>query len=139
MRKTGLDRTCGRGAQMASREAPRNRVPQYETTLRRDWNMHIGKILAAALAALGLAAAVPAEAQLQPTTTTVVTSALVADGGNVVAAKLRRPATDALGHAHVGIVFMHPYSSYQNFAMCDGLAARGYTTLCVDSTFTGHP
>ena len=98
----------------------------------------IRRALALAAAVLSIAA-VPAQAQLQPTTTTTVTAALVADGGNVVAAKLRRPQTDALGHAHVGIVFMHPYSSYQNFAMCDGLAARGYTTLCIDSTFTGHP
>jgi pimeloyl-ACP methyl ester carboxylesterase len=98
----------------------------------------VRRALALAAAALSLGAVSTAHAQLQPTSTTTVTAALVADGGNVTAAKMRRPQTDALGHAHVGIVFMHPYSSYQNFAMCDGLAARGYTTLCVDSTFTGH-
>ena len=99
----------------------------------------IRRALALAAAALSLGAMAPVHAQLQPTTSTTVTAALVADGGNVTAAKLRRPQTDALGHAHVGIVFMHPYSSYQNFAMCDGLAARGYTTLCIDSSFTGRP
>jgi pimeloyl-ACP methyl ester carboxylesterase len=100
--------------------------------------LSIRRALALAAAALSFGAIAPVQAQLQATSTTTVTAALVANGGNVVAAKLRRPQTDALGRAHIGIVFMHPYSSYQNFAMCDGLAARGYTTLCVDSTFTGH-
>jgi hypothetical protein len=53
----------------------------------------------------------------------------------VVAANLRRPVGDALGHAHVGIVFMHPYSSYQNFSMCNGLA-RG---RCGSSPRCGRP
>jgi pimeloyl-ACP methyl ester carboxylesterase len=95
-------------------------------------------LFALAAAALSVAAS-SAIAQLQTTTSTTVTAQLNANGNtNVLAAKLRRPATDLLGHAHVAVLFMHPYSGYQNFAMCDGLAARGYTTLCLDSTFTGR-
>ena len=49
------------------------------------------------------------------------------------AANLRTPN----GDSHTGIVIMHPYSSYINFAGCDELAKRGFTTLCVDSMYTG--
>jgi pimeloyl-ACP methyl ester carboxylesterase len=79
-------------------------------------------------------------AQLQPTTNVVVTSELNAGGQtNVAAARVRRPVSDALGRAHIGIFVMHPYSSYQNNALCDGLAQRGFTVLCADSVFTGRP
>jgi pimeloyl-ACP methyl ester carboxylesterase len=49
------------------------------------------------------------------------------------AANLWTPVT---GHPHVGIVIMHPYSSYKNFMACPDLAARGFTLLCIDSLFT---
>lgn len=70
---------------------------------------------------------------------TIVTTADVNLGTPVArAAILRKPATDANGNAHVGIVVMHPYSSYINFRGCSDLAARGFTTLCVDSSFTDN-
>lgn len=94
-----------------------------------------------AAAALAFAGAVgaPAYAQLQPTTNVVVTAQLNATGTNVNAARLRRPTTDALGNAHIGVVIMHPYSGYQNNTLCNGLAQRGLTTLCLDSTFNNNP
>lgn len=51
----------------------------------------------------------------------------------VSAANLRTPD----GPSQTGIVMMHPYSSYINFAGCNELAKRGFTTLCVDSIYTG--
>jgi len=56
---------------------------------------------------------------------------------NLNAATLRRPDSDALGRAHVGIFIMHPYSGYNNFQGCAELASRGYTTLCANSIFNG--
>jgi hypothetical protein len=56
------------------------------------------------------------QAQLQPTTNVVVTDDLNSDGNmNVNAARLRRPTTDVLGKAHVGIFVMHSFGGYQNF------------------------
>jgi hypothetical protein len=85
---------------------------------------------------------IPADAQLQPIITTVLctTAATCTAAGlpNVNAATLRRPATDVLGHAHVGIEITHDSSSYINFAACTQLAQRGYTTLCADGPF-GNP
>ena len=98
-----------------------------------------GRLLACALATGALLASAIAAAQLQPTTNVVVTSQLNATGTNVNAARLRRPATDTLGLAHIGVFVMHPYSGYQNNALCNGLAQRGITTLCADSTFNGQP
>jgi hypothetical protein len=90
---------------------------------------------------IALAAVIPpAAAQLQPTTNVVVTDRLNADGNtNVAAARLRRPTTNVLGRAHVGIFVMHPFSASQNNAVCNGLAQRGFTVLCADSVFTGRP
>lgn len=81
----------------------------------------------------------PADTPLAPQTLQAVTPALNVDLGTPVAraAKLRRPVGDANGNAHVGLVVMHPYSSYVDFRGCTDLAARGYTTLCVDSSYTG--
>lgn len=90
-----------------------------------------------ALAAVTMCAGFAAQAQAP--SNVVVTNALNADGPNVAAARLRRPATDALGRAHIGIFVMHPYSGYQNSNLCDGLSRRGFTTLCADSTFNGRP
>src|SRR6266404_1060095 len=80
------------------------------------------------------------EFQLQPTiTTTLCTAALnncaAAGLPNVYGAKLYRPTTDVLGHAHVAIEITHDTSSYINFAACNGLAQRGYTVLCADGPF----
>src|SRR6266511_4186348 len=58
-------------------------------------------------------------------------------GLNLNAATLRRPDTNALGKANVGIFIMHPYSGYNNFQGCTELASRGYTTLCANSIFNG--
>src|ERR1043166_3715285 len=101
--------------------------------------MHYKKIRfpAALFAALllNLAWAVGSHAQLQPiTTTTLCTAALnncaAAGLPNVNAAILRRPTTDVLGRAHIGIEITHDSSSYINFSACTQLAQRGYTTLC---------
>lgn len=81
------------------------------------------------------------EAQLQPITTTVICSTLVncaAANLNLEAATLRRPTTDALGRAHVGIVVMHPSSRYINLNLCAPLAERGFTTFCTNSEFSGR-
>jgi hypothetical protein len=81
------------------------------------------------------------EAQLQPTTTTVVCTSLATCTSanlNVNAATLRRPTTDALGNAHVGVFVMHSFGGYRNFAVCNALAQRGFTTLCADSIWTGR-
>jgi len=79
------------------------------------------------------------EFQLQPITTTVLcdTAATCTAAGlpNVNGAILRRPSTDALGHAHVAVEITHDSSSYINFAACSALAQRGYTTLCADGPF----
>ena len=32
---------------------------------------------------------------------------------------------------------MHSFSGYRNFAVCNALAQRGFTTLCSDSIWTG--
>jgi hypothetical protein len=53
----------------------------------------------------------------------------------VTAAKLRTPAT---GSSHVGVVIIHPFSSYVDFEACNDLAARGFTTLCVDTIWTNN-
>src|SRR6266404_9168387 len=58
-------------------------------------------------------------------------------GLNLNAATLRRPDTNALGKANVGIFIMHPYSGYNNFQGCTELASRGYATLCANSIFNG--
>ena len=80
------------------------------------------------------------EAQ-QPITTTVVCTSSATCATTVpgaVAATLRRPTTDTLGRAHVGIFVMHPYSSYvNNSTICNELAARGFTTLCANGPFNG--
>src|SRR3954468_7632272 len=103
--------------------------------------MHVRHARSFALSLLvsgtALLAAPDATAQLQPTTNVVVTTSLNATGPNVAAARLRRPTTDALGRAHIGVFIMHPYSSYQNNALCNGLAQRGFTVICADGTFTG--
>jgi hypothetical protein len=67
---------------------------------------------------------------LQATTASNVTL----DTSAATAAVLRQPVNAA--DSHVGIVIMHPYSSYTNFRGCDDLAKRGFTTLCVNSQFT---
>ena len=57
-------------------------------------------------------------------------------GSSVVqAANLWQPTS---GGSHVGIVIMHPYSSYKTFQGCSYLAARGMTVVCVDSSFTNN-
>ena len=56
-------------------------------------------------------------------------------GAGAQGANLFRPAT---GGSKVGIVIMHPYSSYKNFEACSYLAARSYTVLCIDSAFTNN-
>ncbi|HEY7167725.1 MAG TPA: hypothetical protein VIB79_24420 [Candidatus Binatia bacterium] len=90
---------------------------------------------------LGLFAFSPADAQ-QPITTTVICNSAATCAPTVsgaVAATLRRPATDTLGRAHVGIFVMHPYSSYvNNSTICNELAARGFTTLCANGPFNGN-
>ena len=64
----------------------------------------------------------------------VATQSVAVNLGPVAqAANLWTPVT---GHPHVGIVIMHPYSSYKNFMGCPYLAARGYMLLCIDSLFT---
>ena len=60
-------------------------------------------------------------------------SAAINLGPVALAANLWTPVS---GNSHVGIVIMHPYSSYKNFQGCSYLAARGYTVLCIDSLFT---
>jgi pimeloyl-ACP methyl ester carboxylesterase len=82
------------------------------------------------LFALWLALAVRADAAPVPTTVLGVNLGTVAQAAN-----LWMPVT---GPSHVGIVIMHPYSSYKNFMGCSYLAARGYTVLCVDSVFTNN-
>jgi pimeloyl-ACP methyl ester carboxylesterase len=80
-----------------------------------------------------------AQAQLQPTTNVIVTTELNSGGQtNVNAARLRRPETNALGKAHIGVFVMHSFSGYQNNAVCNALAQRGFTVLCADSVFTGR-
>ena len=69
---------------------------------------------------------------------TVVTTAVNLGTPVATAANLRQPTTDANKNMHVGIVAMHPYSSYANWQGCTDLAKRGFTTLCVDSNFTGN-
>ena len=105
--------------------------------------MHVPRARSIALSLLALGSAMftgaEALAQLQPTTNVVITADLNANGTTVAAARLRRPTTNALGHAHIGVFIMHPYSSYQNNALCNGLAQRGFTVICADSTFTGRP
>ena len=82
-----------------------------------------------------------AEAQ-QAITTTVVCNSSATCASTVpgaVAATLRRPTTDTLLRAHVGIFVMHPYSSYvNNSTICNELAARGFTTLCANGPFNGN-
>src|SRR6266511_6406571 len=63
-------------------------------------------------------------------TSTVVCTTLATcttAGLNLNAATLRRPDTNALGKANVGIFIMHPYSSYNNL---HGTGVKGlYNTL----------
>jgi len=81
-----------------------------------------------------------AGAQLQATITTAVCTSLATcttANLNVNAATLRRPTTNVLGKAHIGVFVMHSFSGYRNFAVCNALAQRGFTTLCSDSIWTG--
>ena len=88
---------------------------------------------------INLAGVSLSQAQLQPTTNVVVTADLNSGGQtNVNAARLRRPTTNVLGRAHVGVFVMHSFAGYQNFSVCDALAQRGFTTLCADSIWTGR-
>src|SRR5215470_3714474 len=83
----------------------------------------------------------PSNAQQAVTTTVVCTSAATCATTvpGAVAATLRRPTTDTLGFAHIGIFVMHPYSSYvNNSTICNELAARGFTTLCANGPFNGN-
>ena len=81
------------------------------------------------------------EAQLQPITTSVICSTVQnceTANLNLEAATLRRPTTDVLGRAHIGILVMHPNSRYINNAVCAPLAQRGFTVLCTNSEFSGR-
>ena len=99
---------------------------------------HFGGFLAA-LPLAGFLLLPNAQAQLQPTTNVIVTTELNSGGQiNVNAARLRRPETNALGKAHIGVFVMHSFSGYQNNAVCNALAQRGFTVLCADSVFTGR-
>jgi hypothetical protein len=51
---------------------------------------------------------------------------------------MRRPTTDALGRAHIGIIVIHPNSRYINHATCGPLAQRGFTMFCTNSEFSGR-
>jgi hypothetical protein len=80
-------------------------------------------------------------AQLQPITTSVICSApanCATANLNLEAATLRRPTTNVLGRAHIGILVMHPNSRYINNAVCAPLAQRGFTVLCTNSEFSGR-
>ena len=105
------------------------------------YRLIVKQLSALTLALLATVALVSAAAaQLQPTTTTVVCATFATCTGanlNVNAATLRRPTTDVLGNAHVGVFVMHSFSGYRNFAVCNALAQRGFTTLCSDSIWTG--
>ena len=48
---------------------------------------------------------------------------------------LRQPAS---GDSRVGVVIAHPFSDYSSFQACNDLAARGFTTLCVNTMWTNH-
>ena len=91
---------------------------------------------------LGLSWRSGANAQLQPETTTVlctsVATCATAQLPNVNAATLRRATGDVLGRSHIGVIIMHPHSGYTNFAACDGLTQRGFTTLCINGPFAGN-
>ena len=81
------------------------------------------------------------EAQLQPITTSVICSTVANCGTanlRLEAATMRRPTTDVLGRAHIGIVVMHPNSRYINNNLCAPLAQRGFTTFCTNSEFSGR-
>ena len=95
-----------------------------------------GVLIGLAKAASGWSAS---EFQLQPITTMVLCTdaptCTAAGLPNVYGAILRRPTTDALGHAHVGIEITHDSVSYLNFDACSGLAQRGFTVLCADGPF----
>ena len=81
------------------------------------------------------------EAQLQPITTSVIcsTPANCATANlNLEAATMRRPTTDVLGQADVGIFVMHSDSRYINLNVCTHLAERGFTTFCTNSEFSGR-
>ena len=91
------------------------------------------------LASIGFVSTV--QSQLQLTTTTVVCTSLATcttANLNVNAATLRRPTTNLLGNAQVGVFVMHSFGGYRNFAVCNALAQRGFTTLCDDSIWTGR-
>jgi hypothetical protein len=51
---------------------------------------------------------------------------------------MRRPTTDVLGRADVGIFVMHSDSRYINLNVCTHLAERGFTTFCTNSEFSGR-
>jgi pimeloyl-ACP methyl ester carboxylesterase len=76
--------------------------------------------------AFGVDSSLPAPVTAQSTAVTLPSAQ---------AANLWTPVT---GGSHIGIVVMHPYSSYKNFQGCSYLAARGYTVLCVDGAFTNN-
>ena len=117
---------------MYSRASRRNK--DYEIKKIDSWLSIV--VTAVTLTLFGLSAS---QAHLQPTTNVVVTDDLNSDGNiNVNAARLRRPTTDMLGKAHIGIFVMHSFDGYQNFSVCNGLAQRGFTTLCADSIWTGR-
>ena len=106
---------------------------------KKDYRLIFGLVVIA-LVCIPRVAQSASEFQLQPITTTVLCTAALnncAAAGlpNVYGAKLYRPQTDALGHAHVAIEITHDTSSYINFSACSALAQRGYTVLCADGPF----
>lgn len=40
--------------------------------------------------------------------------------------------------AHIAIIVMHAFGGSANNAACTAMAQRGYTTLCIDHTYSGH-
>lgn len=99
--------------------------------------VRIGRALGAfALALAAFVAATAAPVPTKPPPLVAVTQTTVNLGTPVATnAILRRPVT---GVSHVGVVIIHPFSDYSSFPACNDLAARGFTTLCVNTMWTNN-
>jgi hypothetical protein len=116
----------------------RYRIPNATRSL--TW---IAACLFACLCTAGCGGGGVSTSQMLPGPVTTSLPALVAVNQSTVNlstsvatnAILRQPAA---GASHVGVVIIHPFSDYSSFEACNDLAARGMTTLCVNTVWTNN-
>ena len=106
-------------------------VPKIFQSARRYSTLAITYVFLSGCAGFGNNAHTLIGPPNQETKTSTIT---LSPAAAAAAATLRQPVNSM---SKTGVVIMHPYLSYVNFRACEDLAKQGFTTLCVDTSFTG--